>query len=178
LKNKIADTASSVPAVGLKTVGSEKGYIKTGLGIDAGGTYTDAVIYDLENNITICKAKGLTTRWDFTVGIKEAIENLDKSRLPLIELVSLSTTLATNAIVENEGQKVGLLLMPPYGHNIIKDIPYHPRAIIQGQLEISGEEITPINPDEVKRVTAEMIERHHVTAFAVSGYAGSVNPEH
>jgi N-methylhydantoinase A/oxoprolinase/acetone carboxylase beta subunit len=162
----------------MKQTATEKGYIKTGLGIDAGGTYTDAVIYDLENNITICKAKALTTRWDFTVGIKGAIETLDKSRLPFIELVSLSTTLATNAIVENEGQKVGLILMPPYGHDVTKNISYHPKAIIQGQLEISGEEITPINPDEVKEVTAQMIEKDHVTAFAVSGYAGSVNPEH
>lgn len=162
----------------MKQISENKGYIKIGLGIDAGGTYTDAVIYDLDNNITICKAKALTTRWDFTVGIKEAIENLDGYYLPLIELVSLSTTLATNAIVENEGQKVGLLLMPPYGHDVTKNIAYHPKAIIQGQLEISGEEITPINPDEVKAITAQMIEKHHVTAFAVSGYAGSINPEH
>jgi hypothetical protein len=52
-----------------------KGYIKIGLGVDAGGTYTDAVIFDLEKNFTICKAKSLTTRWDFTVGISKALSN-------------------------------------------------------------------------------------------------------
>ena len=86
-------------------------YIKTGLGIDAGGTYTDAVIYDLEKNITLYKAKALTTKWDFTAGISNALNVLDQDFLKNVELVSLSTTLATNAIVENEGQKVGLILI-------------------------------------------------------------------
>lgn len=153
-------------------------YIKFGLGIDAGGTYTDAVVYDLENNATLCKAKALTTKWDFTVGIKRAMGKLDQDYLNKIELTSLSTTLATNAIVENEGQKVGLLLMPPYGHDITKNIPHQPKSVIQGQLEISGREIIPINSEEIRSVTLQMIEKHHVTAFAVSGYAGSVNPEH
>jgi N-methylhydantoinase A/oxoprolinase/acetone carboxylase beta subunit len=68
--------------------------------------------------------------------------------------------------------------MPPYGHNVIKDIPYHPRAIIKGQLEITGRELIPIDPEEVRAVVDQMIKKHHVTAFAVSGYAGSVNPDH
>jgi N-methylhydantoinase A/oxoprolinase/acetone carboxylase beta subunit len=155
-----------------------KGYIKIGLGVDAGGTYTDAVIFDLERNITICKAKSLTTRWDFTVGISKALEQLDRAFLPKIELVSLSTTLATNAIVENEGQKVGLVLMPPFGLDIAQNITYRPKCIVQGQLDIMGREIVPVHPDEIKSVVRQMIADHYVTAFAVSGFAGSINPEH
>ncbi len=155
----------------------QQDYIKIGLGIDAGGTYTDAVVYDLEKNITLSKAKALTTKWDFTIGIKKALEKLDQNFLDKIELVSLSTTLATNAIVENEGQKVGLILMPPYGLDT-KDIQYQPYALIQGQLEISGKEIMPVDPDQIKTAAASMIEKHNVTAFAVSGYGGSVNPAH
>ncbi len=153
-------------------------YIKTGLGIDAGGTYTDAVIYDLEKNKTLFKAKSLTTKWDFTIGINSALKKLDQEKLRRIELVSLSTTLATNAIVENEGQKVGMILMPPYGLGIDKNIPHHPKSVIQGQLEITGRQIIAIDPDEVKQKAVQMIKRHGVTAFAVSGYAGSINPEH
>jgi N-methylhydantoinase A/oxoprolinase/acetone carboxylase beta subunit len=155
-----------------------KDYIKTGLGVDAGGTYTDAVIFDLEKNITISKAKSLTTRWDFTVGIGKALEQLDQDSLRKIELVSLSTTLATNAIVENEGQKVGLMIMPPFGLDIAQNISYQPKSIIQGQLDITGREIVPVNPDEIRSVMRQMIENHNVTAFAVSGFAGSINPEH
>jgi N-methylhydantoinase A/oxoprolinase/acetone carboxylase beta subunit len=155
-----------------------KGYIKIGLGVDAGGTYTDAVIFDLEKNITLCKAKSLTTRWDFTVGIRKALEQLDQDCLRKIELVSLSTTLATNAIVEHEGQKVGLILMPPFGMDIAQNVSYQPKSIIQGQLDITGGEILPVNPAEIRSVVCRMIENHNVTAFAVSGFAGSINPEH
>jgi len=155
-----------------------KGYIKIGLGVDAGGTYTDAVIFDLEKNLTLCKAKSLTTRWDFTVGISKALEQLDQDFLRKIELVSLSTTLATNAIVENEGQKVGLILLSPFGLDIAQNISYRLKSIIQGQLDISGREILPVNPDEIRSVVAQMVNNHHVTAFAVSGFAGSINPEH
>ena len=157
---------------------SAEEYIKTGLGIDAGGTYTDAVIYDLEKNVTLYKAKALTTRWNFTIGISRALDELDQNCLKKVELVSLSTTLATNAIVENEGQKVGLILMPPYGFDVTGDIPYQPKAIVMGQLEISGNEIAPVNPEQIKSEIDKMIKKHHVTAFAVSGYAGSINPEH
>lgn len=153
-------------------------YIKTGLGIDAGGTYTDAVIYDLEKNKTLCKSKALTTKWDFTKGINRALEKLDKEKLFCVELVSLSTTLATNAIVENEGQNVGMILMPPYGLDIDKDISFQPKSVIKGQLEITGRQIKGIDPDEVRQKAAQMVENHGVTAFAVSGYAGSINPEH
>jgi N-methylhydantoinase A/oxoprolinase/acetone carboxylase beta subunit len=155
-----------------------KSYIKTGLGVDAGGTYTDAVIFDIGKNITLCKAKSLTTRWDFTVGISKALEQLDQNLLQEVELVSLSTTLATNAIVENEGQKVGLIIMPPFGLDIAQNIPYRPKSIIQGQIDITGRSIMPVNPDEIRSVVSQLIENYGVTAFAVSGFAGSINPEH
>ncbi|MBT8351644.1 MAG: DUF1638 domain-containing protein [Deltaproteobacteria bacterium] len=153
-------------------------YIKTGLGIDAGGTYTDAVVYDLEENKTLCKSKALTTKWDFTQGIHKALKKLDQEKLLQIELVSLSTTLATNAIIENEGQKVGMILMPPEGFVVEKDISFQPKSVIKGQLEITGNQIISIDPDEVRQKATQMIENHGVTAFAVSGYSGTINPEH
>ncbi|NLT66900.1 MAG: hydantoinase/oxoprolinase family protein [Acidobacteria bacterium] len=152
--------------------------VKIGLGIDAGGTYTDAVIFDLEKNFLISKAKSLTTRWDFTAGIRRALEQIDQSFLKKTALVSLSTTLATNAIVENEGQKVGLIIMPPFGLDIVHNTFQVPKSLVQGQLDITGREIEPVNPEEIRSVARRMIENHGVTAFAVSGFAGSINPKH
>ena len=86
-----------------------------GLGIDAGGTYTDAVIFDRPAQRVVSKSKALSTQWDFTLGIAETLTGLDQTLLSQVELVALSTTLATNAIVEGRGQKVGLLIMPPSG---------------------------------------------------------------
>jgi N-methylhydantoinase A/oxoprolinase/acetone carboxylase beta subunit len=156
----------------------ETAYLKIGLGIDAGGTYTDTVIYDLGKGKTLCKSKALTTKWDFTLGIGEAMAGLDQDKLHQVEMVSLSTTLATNAIVEGEGQKVGMIIMPPYGRFEPQDIPYEPKAAISGQLEITGKEISPIDEKEVKGIVRRMVAKDDVKAFAVSGYAGAINPAH
>jgi N-methylhydantoinase A/oxoprolinase/acetone carboxylase beta subunit len=152
--------------------------LKIGLGIDAGGTYTDTVIYDLSKGKTICKSKALTTKWDFTLGIGEAMAGLDQEKLGQVEMVSLSTTLATNAIVEGEGQKVGMVIMPPYGRFEPEDIPYEPKAVISGQLEITGKEIRPVDEKEVRTIVRRMVAKDEVKAFAVSGYAGAINPAH
>ncbi|MEJ2157689.1 MAG: DUF1638 domain-containing protein [Desulfobacteraceae bacterium] len=154
----------------------EQSYIKTGLGIDAGGTYTDSVIYSLEDKTTICKAKSLTTKWDFTIGIGNALKKLDQDLLGSVELVALSTTMATNAIVENEGQTVGMLLMLPDGMR--EDIAYEPKAVIKGELDIYGNERVAVDREQILAVARKMMKNHGVTAFAVSGYAGSINPAH
>ena len=152
--------------------------IRYGLGIDAGGTYTDVVIYDFKTDRLMDKSKALTTKWDFTAGIKEALGNLDISLLSKVELVAVSTTLATNAIVEGKGQKVGLLVMPPYGLFDPEDIPHTPKEVICGRLEIDGKETKPVDEKEVKRISRRMVEKNGVKAFAVSGFAGAINPVH
>ena len=149
-----------------------------GLGIDAGGTYTDAVIYNFKTGRTHCKSKALTTRWNFTIGIGQALNRLDPNELKQVALVALSTTLATNAIVEGEGQKVGLLLMPPYGIYNPKVYPHEPKARIAGRLSIAGEEIEPVDKEEVQTVVRRMVDSDGVNAFAVSGFAGAINPGH
>jgi N-methylhydantoinase A/oxoprolinase/acetone carboxylase beta subunit len=152
--------------------------IRTGLGIDAGGTYTDAVVYDFKQKRVLAKSKALTTRWNFIRGIDAALGELPDALFKRAELVSVSTTLATNAVVEGEGQKVGLLVMPPYGLSIDGEIGHRPMAVIDGQIDIGGEVRSPIDPDQVRQTAQRMIQAHGVTAFAVSGYAGSINPEH
>ena len=83
------------------------------IGIDTGGTFTDGVIVDLDTGSVICKAKALTTREDLKICIGEAFCGLDQALFPEIKLVSLSTTLATNSIVEGKGSRVGLLAAVP-----------------------------------------------------------------
>ncbi|MDJ0781462.1 MAG: hydantoinase/oxoprolinase family protein [Desulfosarcinaceae bacterium] len=175
-------TASTSPAAAdgseAARLPSAKPHIRTGLGIDAGGTYTDAVIYDFADQRVLAKNKALTTRWNFMRGIDAALDALPEALLQRTELVSVSTTLATNAVVEGEGQSVGLLVMPPYGLPIDGEIGHQPMAVIKGQIDISGEVRSPVDPDQIRRVARQMMGSHGVSAFAVSGYAGSVNPEH
>ena len=84
------------------------------LGVDTGGTYTDAVVLDDENNRIVASAKSLTTRPDLSLGVGRAIDAaLERSKIGAsqISVVSLSTTLATNALVEGQGGRVALVFI-------------------------------------------------------------------
>lgn len=85
-----------------------------GIGIDTGGTYTDAVLYDFEQKRILDAAKALTTKADLAQGIGEALDGLSRELLGKAEIVSLSTTLATNACVENKGGRAKLMLINVY----------------------------------------------------------------
>jgi N-methylhydantoinase A/oxoprolinase/acetone carboxylase beta subunit len=147
-----------------------------GLGIDAGGTYTDAVIYDYETDRVLAKGKSPTTKWDYTLGIDQALQTLPPDLLKKVNLTVVSTTLATNAIVEGQGQKVGLILMP-LGKETGEQLS-QPWAVIQGNLNIQGDELTPLDKDEVIQTVRDMVKNHGVGAFAVSGYGGTANSAH
>ena len=84
------------------------------LGVDTGGTYTDAVIYDEGSNSLLAKAKAPTTHDDLAVGIGQAIERVLAAGSVdpgAIGFVSLSTTLATNALVEGRGRPAALVMI-------------------------------------------------------------------
>jgi N-methylhydantoinase A/oxoprolinase/acetone carboxylase beta subunit len=82
-----------------------------GIGIDTGGTYTDAVAYDFDTGKIIGKGKSPTTRDDLSRGIRDALRTLPEHCLREAASVSVSTTLATNACVENKGGRAKLVLM-------------------------------------------------------------------
>ena len=147
-----------------------------GLGIDAGGTFTDTVLFDFEKRKVLFKAKALTTKWNYSEGIINAINLLPSGELQNVALVSLSTTLVTNAIVESNIYPVGLLLMPS-GSFKIHVINHSPSKVIQGRMSIDGNVTEPVNSEEIKRIIEKMISIHKVQSFAVSSYGGTVNPE-
>src|SRR5258708_12725976 len=85
------------------------------LGLDTGGTFTDAVLL-ADGRRVIASAKALTTPWNLAVGISKAIRAVlelvpeDAGRED-VSLVSVSTTLATNAVVENRFSPVSTFLI-------------------------------------------------------------------
>ena len=85
------------------------------IGIDTGGTYTDAVIIDASRHAILATAKALTTRGDLSVGVidamRSAINRLGGLAPEKVGMISVSTTLATNAVVEGHGGAVGLVLV-------------------------------------------------------------------
>lgn len=143
------------------------------LGIDTGGTYTDGVIYDLDNQKVLAKAKALTTYNDLTIGIRECIISLDYKNFDQINLVSLSTTLATNAIVEGRGCEVGLLLI---GEEPIIKLPVKHYAVIPGGHDIKGDLKEELDLGLARQALENF--KGKVEAIAISGYFSVRNPEH
>lgn len=82
-----------------------------GVGIDTGGTCTDAVILETEGNRVLSLGKTLTTKYDLKEGILKALSELDQELLKKAEYLSLSTTLATNACVEGKGGRAKLVFI-------------------------------------------------------------------
>lgn len=83
------------------------------LGVDTGGTYTDAVVVSATSGDVVATAKAPTTHGGLAVGIGEAIAGVVGAEVTAtdISLVSLSTTLATNALVEDLTRPAGLVLV-------------------------------------------------------------------
>ncbi len=82
-----------------------------GIGIDTGGTCTDAVVYDTEKHEVLSSSKTVTTKRDLKIGILEALKGLDPDAISKAGYVSLSTTLATNACVEDLGCRAKLVFI-------------------------------------------------------------------
>jgi N-methylhydantoinase A/oxoprolinase/acetone carboxylase beta subunit len=144
-----------------------------GLGVDTGGTYTDSVIVNLGTMEVLDKAKALTTREDLALGISDSINRLNSKFLPKIKLVSISTTLATNSIVEGKGCRVGLIVA---GHESYPDLPVDAWVEIKGGHRLNGAAMDKLDLEKARSFVLEVKDK--VDAFAVSSYLSIRNPEH
>ncbi|MBI9108489.1 MAG: hydantoinase/oxoprolinase family protein [Spirochaetales bacterium] len=162
--------------------------MKYRLGIDVGGTNTDAVILD-ENNKVVAKCKEATTS-DISTGITKAVKHvLKESGINPSDIADamLGTTHATNAIVERKGlSKVGVIrisgpsgyAIPPFiewPEDILKVIN-HFYVIVKGGYEYNGELLSDIDEDEI-RDALKQIKDKGAEALAISGVFSLVNDE-
>ncbi|MFY9279057.1 MAG: hydantoinase/oxoprolinase family protein [Caldicoprobacterales bacterium] len=155
--------------------------MKLGLGIDTGGTYTDGVIYDFHSRKVIKDAKSVTVKEDLKLGIINVLDQMPRELLEKVKMVSLSTTLATNACVEDKGSRAKLILMgcdkdivakngKQYGLPPVDDIIF-----IEGGHDSRGEVIKEPDWDDL-HVKIKKIGKG-VDAFAVVQMWGVRNPE-
>lgn len=151
------------------------------LGLDTGGTYTDAVLFDPDRGAVLASAKALTTKHDLVVGLRNAVEAVLPESPADIALVCLSTTLATNAIVEGHGSPIGLLLLG-YDPKALERaglgmaLGADPVTFIQGGHTALGDEQAPLDLEAARR--AVLAQASRVAAFAVSGFFSVRNPAH
>lgn len=143
------------------------------LGIDTGGTYTDGVILNRETKEILASTKALTTHENLIEGISNTIRQLSYDDLAQVDYVALSTTLATNAIVENKGCRVGLLML---GYEPEQALPPCEWAVIAGKTDLTGEETEPVDLEQAKAIVEAF--RDKVDAVAISGIFSVRNPNH
>ncbi len=142
------------------------------LGIDTGGTYTDGVVVDLEKKEILAATKSATTHHDLIIGIRNVIHQIAEERKD-IAYAALSTTLATNAIVEDRGCRVGALIL---GHGQEDGLPPCLSSLLPGSMNIIGRETEPLDPEKTKAAIEAF--RGKVDAVAVSGIFSVRNPDH
>ena len=146
-----------------------------GLGIDTGGSFTDAVIVDLDDMNVVAKRKSPTTHHDLSIGLYKSVDAVFSSsdiRPQDISLVGISTTLATNSILEGSGGEVGLILI---GWNPMQEVNFGEKiqAIVKGGYDSKGRPLAAMNKEEVTAAINSM--KGKVDAIAISGLFASMN---
>lgn len=144
------------------------------MGIDAGGTYTDSVIIRDSDGKVMDSSKAPTTYPDLLEGIRNSIDGLDERYLKDVKMVSVSTTLATNTILEKNGYPVGLILVGDYEVPEKMDIEFY--TIVKGGHDHHGAELTSLDLEAVEAFVRKVKDK--VSAFAVSSYFSVRNPAH
>ncbi len=144
------------------------------IGIDTGGTYTDAVVIDLGQHRILASAKAITTKGDLAIGVIEAMAAATaqvNGFLPSrVQMVSVSTTLATNAVVEGHGGAVGLVLVGfdaamQERSGLAKAFPTMPILRLSGGHDHNGVEVAKLDLNSLQAWLEGTAQ--DVSAFAV-----------
>lgn len=153
------------------------------LGVDTGGTYTDAVLIR-DEKVVISAAKALTTRHDLAIGVGNAVRAVLAQagcEAAEISLASLSTTLATNALVEGQGGRVALIYVgfkerDLQAHGLADALKGDPYLVLAGGHNHAGGEAAPL--DEAALQAFLQAHKDDVSGFAVASQFATRNPAH
>ncbi|MFC4214355.1 hydantoinase/oxoprolinase N-terminal domain-containing protein [Pseudophaeobacter arcticus] len=153
------------------------------LGVDTGGTYTDAVLIRDEKEV-IASAKSLTTRTDLAIGVGGAIRAvLEQSGCAAAEvsMAALSTTLATNALVEGQGGRVALIYVGFSAadldrHGLRDALKGDPALVLAGGHNHAGTEACALDVEGLRAFLET--DSAGVSGFAVASVFATRNPAH
>jgi len=145
------------------------------IGIDVGGTTTDAVVVDGNR---VVKTAYVPTDHDnllncMLLALDELVQGIDAKK---IERVVISTTLITNMIAEGKTDPVALVLIPGPGTNP-KDYDLGESIILNGAIDFRGKEIDPLQESQI-REAATRIRASGLTRVAVVGKFCQRNHSH
>jgi N-methylhydantoinase A/oxoprolinase/acetone carboxylase beta subunit len=146
------------------------------LGLDVGGTHTDAVIIDKSG--VIAQTKVVTTHHNLLECINQALQSVLTGIEPShIKRVNLSTTLTTNAIIENKCEEVGVFVSGGPGINPLHHAIGNYFFLIDGQIDHRGTEITLLNNSQLEKAIKKC-RKKDIRVFAVVSKFSTRNPVH
>ncbi|MCB1396342.1 MAG: hydantoinase/oxoprolinase family protein, partial [Rhodobacteraceae bacterium] len=128
-------------------------------------------------------AKALTTRQDLAIGIGNAVAAvLEQSRVgpEIIGMAALSTTLATNALVEGQGGRVALVYVgfrerDLERHGLREALQGDPVLLLQGGHDHAGQQAAPL---DLEALSAWLETVSDASGYAVAGQFATRNPSH
>jgi N-methylhydantoinase A/oxoprolinase/acetone carboxylase beta subunit len=153
------------------------------IGLDTGGTYTDAVIMDGSGRV-IASAKALTTHWNLSVGLGNALRSvlgeLPEGARSDITLVSVSTTLATNSVVENRFSPICAILIG-FNDRMVQMAGFTGQrgdliVRVRGGHDPTGQQEEALDEAAVEAAVRQYADQ--IEAFVVAAQFSVRNPEH
>jgi N-methylhydantoinase A/oxoprolinase/acetone carboxylase beta subunit len=170
------------------------------LGIDVGGTFTDFVLHDsgIPRTWTHKRSTGADPAEAVTDGLRELLATAQVEPGE-VGLVIHGTTVATNALLEYDGARAGLITTEgfrdvlhigrhqrPQNYSIQQDIPWQARPLVKRRDRLpvperiippTGEVELPLDVEAVRRA-AETLRDNGVKAVAVCFLFAYLNGEH
>jgi len=145
-------------------------------GIDVGGTHTDAVLVD-ESGI-VAASKIVTDHKNLVGTIRESLDKILHEAAPgSVEWINISTTLSTNAIVENKTEKVGVMVSSGPGVDPSGFAIGDHYRLIRGSIDHRGTVVQDLNAKDLKGALKEFSKKK-VKVFAVVSKFSTRNPSH
>ena len=146
------------------------------LGIDVGGTHTDAVL--IENLEIKKKTKAITNEKNLIDSLLNVMtELLRGENIAKLKRVVLSTTISTNAIVQNKTERVSLILVSGPGISPSLIDTHGTTHFVSGYINHRGIEIAKIDPIEIEWI-GEELTRDSIQDAGVVGKFSTRNPNH
>ena len=146
------------------------------IGIDTGGTYTDAALLDTNSGAIVATTKKPTTHYNLSVATGEALAELlttTGATADQIEKVVLSSTLATNSVVENKGARVAVIVIGYVKHF---RLPVKAVVFVKGGHNIQGQEEEPLELEYLVELISGL--KNEVDAYGVCSAMSIKNPAH
>ena len=155
------------------------------IGFDAGGTFTDSVVFNTETKKIISSGKALTTNFDLSEGIKNSLNVTLKDQSIInkknIKKIIVSSTLATNSLINSNGCRVGLILIG-FDKSILENQLLIDACnngnicLIKGGHDAEGNEKEKIDFISIKKFIED--NKNKFESIAITSQFSTRNPDH